>query len=50
MSASSFRRRVYPYSNRIEFVRPAGFDGQQILDVTKKVKHALQRFPDDAYM
>lgn len=50
MSAFSYARHVYPYSNRIEFVRPAGFDGQQVLDVTKQVTYALQRFQDDAYM
>lgn len=45
-----YGRLVYPYSNRIESVRPAGFDGQEILDVTRQVKYALQRFQDDAYM
>lgn len=34
---------MFKHSNRIEFVRPAGFDGKQILDVTKQVTYMRYR-------
>ena len=43
MSPFSYGRNVYAYSNRIEFVRPAGFYGQKILDVTKQVTYMRYR-------
>ena len=43
MSAFSYGRHVNTYSNRIEFVRPAGFYGQTILDVIKQVTYMRYR-------